>query len=427
MLHSSLLHEIVKLAIDDRVLILNSAADPFVLEAAQRLSAGELILAEDNLASLQQFNKLAGADVSPQSPINKYVGADVSRLSPMMNVNTKSQPSVGADVSRPSPMYRPQLRMRHIPFHEYTLREAPATIDVAIMNILYQPSNAWMIYGLQIAAYALKPGGSLYVVGAKDRGVLSIAKRMQALFGNHETLVISKGQRVVCSHMQNNSPDIHSQEEPLDTRAISDTQNVVDMPSPPETVPLAGARPGARLANTISSLLSTTFAEGKLDEGTRLLVESLEVHATDITLDIGCGAGYIGMRIAHAASKGHVTMVDASLVAVDAARNMVEQSDMTNVQVLASDGTQAVKAQRFDLIVTNPPFHLGGIQTIEIGERFIREAAQVLRPRGRFYLVANRFLKYEPTMRACFHTVEEVGGNTRYKVLLATNPVMGRE
>ena len=100
---------------------------------------------------------------------------------------------------------------------------------------------------------------------------------------------------------------------------------------------------------------------------------------------------------------------------------------MTNVQVLASDGTQAVKEQRFDLIATNPPFHLGGIQTTEIGERFIREAAQILRPRGRFYLVANRFLKYEPTLRACFHSVEEVGGNTRYKVLLATNPIMNRK
>ena len=99
-----------------------------------------------------------------------------------------------------------------------------------------------------------------------------------------------------------------------------------------------------------------------MDEGTRLLVEALEVHATDIALDIGCGTGYIGMHIAHKASKGHVTMVDASLVAVDAARHMVEQSGMTNVQVLASNGTQAVKEQRFDLIATNPPFHLGGIQ-----------------------------------------------------------------
>ena len=390
MLHSSLLHETVQLAIDDRVLILNSAADPFVPASLQRLSAGELILAEDNLATLQQFYEFVGADVSRSLPMYRP---------PML-------------VQNPS---RTQWRVRHVPFHEYTLREAPTTIDVAIMNILYQPSNAWVIYGLQVAAYALKPGGRLYVVGAKDRGILTVAKRMQSLFGNLETLVISKGQRVVCSHMQNNSPNIHSQEKPLDSGTVSDIQNV-------ET-----PHADARLANPIHDLLAAIFAEGKLDEGTRLLVEALEVHATDIALDIGCGAGYLGMHIAHTASKGHVTMVDASLVAVDAARRMVEQSGMTNVQVLASDGIQAVKAQRFDLVVTNPPFHLGGIQTTENGERFIRGAAQVLRPRGRFYLVANRFLKYEPTMRACFYSVEEVTGNTRYKVLLATNPIMSRK
>ena len=272
---------------------------------------------------------------------------------------------------------------------------------------LDQPSNAWMLYGLQVAAYALKPGGHLYVVGAKDRGILTIAKRMQSLFGNVETLVISKGQRVVCSHKEPNSLDLHS-------------QNVV--------APLASTMPDTSLANPIPDLLSTSFAEGKLDEGTRLLIESLEVHATDIALDIGCGAGYIGMHLARVATKGHVTMVDASLVAVDAAtRNRIEQSGMTNVQVLASDGTQAVSEQRFDLIVTNPPFHIGGIQTTEIGERFIRQAAQALRPRGRFYLVANRFLKYESTLQTCFHIVEEVGGNTRFKVLLATNPIMSRK
>src|SRR5258708_3170402 len=253
------------------------------------------------------------------------------------------------------------------------------------MNMLYQPSNAWLIYGLQVTGYALKPGGRLYVVGANDRGVLYMAKRMQTLFGNVETLEISKGQRVLCSRKMDQgtwSPD---------TGQIS--------------------------------LVSTIFAEGKLDEGTRLLIEALEVHTTDVALDIGCGAGFIGLHIARLASKGQVTMLDASLAAVDMARHRAELGGLTNVQVLPSDGVQAVQAQRFDLVVTNPPFHLAGIQTTEIAERFMREAAQVLRPRGRFYVVANRFLKYEPTLRACFKSVEEVGGNTRFKVLRAMDPI----
>src|SRR6266704_1163252 len=125
---------------------------------------------------------------------------------------------------------------------------------------------------------------------------------------------------------------------------------------------------------------------------------------------MGCGSGFIGIHIARLARKGSVTMVDASLAAVDAAQQNVEQSGLPNIAVVASNGAQAVFAQRF---------HLGGIQTTQNAERFIRAAAQVLRPRGRFYLVANRFLKYEPTMRARFKLVEEVSGNTRFKVLRA--------
>ena len=356
MLHSRLLSDTVQLATDNQVLMLNSAADPFVLVAAQQLSTGTVTLAEDNIAALQG-----------------YQGLSVPRLPP--HASPPPLPFDGYAV----PGYH---NFRWVPYHQYISHYSSATMDVAVMDLPYQAGNAWVMYGLQVAAYALKAGGRLYVVGAKDRGVLSVAKRMQAQFGNVETLAISKGHRVVCS--------------------TQPQQNVA-----------------ASLADT-SSLISAVFASGKLDEGTRLLLGALEVHVTDDALDIGCGAGFIGMHIAGLANEGSVTMVDASLAAVDAAQGMIEQSGLTNIRVLASDGAQAVLSERFDLVVTNPPFHLGGMQTTETAERFIREAAQVLRRRGRFYLVANRFLKYEPVMRSCFGTVEEVDGNTRYKVLRCT-------
>lgn len=336
MLHSRLLSDTVQFAAEDAVLILNSAADPFVPLVAQQLTTGKLILAEDNVAALQQARSL------------------------MPNT----------------------LCLQSVPFHEYSVHYAEGTSTVAVINMLYQSGKAQMLYGLQVAAYALNVGGRLYVVGAKERGVLSMAKRMQALFGNVETLVISKGLRVLCSHKGER------------------TQGAA--PNFEDFVPV--------------------FAGGELDEGTRLLLEVLEVRPTDEALDIGCGAGFIGLHIARLASKGTVTLVDVSLSAVDMAQHMVQESGLTNVRVLPSDGAQAVLAQHFDLVVTNPPFHVGGIQTIETAERFIHEAAQVLRPRGCFYLVANRFLKYEPTLRACFHEVKEVGGDRRYKVLRAELP-----
>jgi 16S rRNA (guanine1207-N2)-methyltransferase len=332
----SLLTKTLQCTADERVLMLNSAADPCVPWLAQQLSAGELLLAEDSIAASEQA----------RAAIQR------ARLS--------------------------GSRLRQVAFHEYTVHEAPATMDVAVMNILYQPNNAWMQYALQIAAYALKPDGRFYAEGAKDRGILSFGKRVQEIFGNLETLEISKGRRVIC--------------------ALKNERTV---------------------SQTVAPVLAP-FAEGRMDEGTSLLLENIEVRVTDVALDLGCGVGFIGAHIAGRASKGQVTLVDTSLASVAAAQRLLEERGVTNAQVLASDGVQAVRGQRFDLVATNPPFHIGGIQTTAIAERFIREVATVLRPRGRFYLVANRFLKYEPVLRSCFQTVEEVGGNPRFKVLRAT-------
>ena len=332
----SLLAEAVQYSPGERLLIINSASDPCVPRLAQKAGAGELVLAEDSVAAFAQ------AQTALQS-----VG------------------KAGA-------------RFRQVAFHEYPASEAPASMDVAVMNILYQPNNAWMLYGVQLAAYALKSGGRLYIEGAKDRGILSLGKRVQEIFGNLETLTISKGQRVI----------------------------------------YALKREGR--AHKFATPDLAAFAGGKMDEGTSLLLEALEVRVTDNALDLGCGGGFIGAHIAEHASRGQVMLVDASLTSVDAARRLLEERGLTNARALASDGTQAVRDQRFTLIATNPPFHLGGIQTTAVAERFIREAAQILQPRGRFYLVANRFLKYEPVLRECFGEVEEVAGNTRFKVLRAT-------
>ncbi len=355
MLPSRLLADTVQLAPAQHVLFLNSAANPFGMLAVQHLSTGIITLAEDNIAALHTAVKEARS------------GA----------LATESIASID--------------NVRHIAFHEYTLREPAATMDVAIMDLLYQPNKAWMMHGLQLAAYALKAGGRLYVVGAKERGILTMAKRMQALFGNVETLTISKGHRVVSSHAS------HPQQNEQQSLTLEDM-----------------------LSN------EAIFAQGKLDGGTSLLLEvlgmPLAVQPADEALDIGCGAGYLGMHIARLATQGRVTMVDVSLLTVAMAQRTINAAGLTNIRVLPSDGAQAVLEQRFDLVVTNPPFHHGGIQTTALAERFIREAAQVLRPRGRFYLVANRFLKYEPALHSSFNIVEEVGGNTRFKVLRAILP-----
>jgi 16S rRNA (guanine1207-N2)-methyltransferase len=334
MLQSLLLADTVRVEAGNHIIIVNSAADPFVAQLAQQQHIS-ILLAEDNIAAVQQ-----------------------------------AQHAVASG------------RLQHVAFHNYMASQPEATADVAIMNLLYQPGNTWIFYGLHLALYALRPGGRLYVVGAKNRGILTVAKRLQEAFGNVHTLRISKGHRVLC--------------------AYKTAESAIDLGQWKQV---------------------SIFASSQLDEGTALLLEALKVYDDDDALDLGCGAGFIGLHIAAHAAKGHVTMVDSSLAAVEAAQRAVEQSGLTNIRVLVSDSAQALvdqeQNQRFDLVATNPPFHQGGIQTSEIAARFIRDAARVLRPRGRFYLVANRFLKYELTIREHFRTLEEVAGNNKYKVLLA--------
>ena len=206
-LQSRLLTDTVQLAAHQHILFLNSAADPFVASAARQLRTGSITLAEDNIASLH----LAMQELERSS-------AQLARL-------------------------------HHVAFHEYTSHMPAGTMDIAIMNILYQPGKPWILYGLQLAAHALKPGGLLYVVGAKDRGILSVAKYMQETFGNVETLAISKGQRVVRSHRAEGTP--------LMTAPSGET-------------------------NT-HDLLPFVFADGKLDEGTRLLLDALEVLTANLS------------------------------------------------------------------------------------------------------------------------------------------------
>src|SRR2546430_2282232 len=116
LLQSRLLAGTVQLAPDNRVLFLNSAADSFVSSVTGQLDSGTITLAEDNIASLQAALQEAERN-----------GLQANQL-------------------------------RHVAFHEYTLREPAANMDVAIMNLLYQPGNIWVLYGLQVASYALKPG-----------------------------------------------------------------------------------------------------------------------------------------------------------------------------------------------------------------------------------------------------------------------------
>jgi 16S rRNA (guanine1207-N2)-methyltransferase len=90
-----------------------------------------------------------------------------------------------------------------------------------------------------------------------------------------------------------------------------------------------------------------------------------------------------------------------------------------NFRALPSDVAEAVIDERFDLVVTNPPFHVGKQTELSVPMQFIEDAWEVLAPGGQLFLVANRTLPYETPIRRRFGNALMVHDGRRFKVLTA--------
>ena len=73
-------------------------------------------------------------------------------------------------------------------------------------------------------------------------------------------------------------------------------------------------------------------------------------------LDMGTGSGAIALAIAHERTDVEVVAVDASEAALEVARDNVRCLNLANVRLLHSDWFSALTDERFDLIVSNPPY-----------------------------------------------------------------------
>jgi 16S rRNA (guanine1207-N2)-methyltransferase len=277
----------------------------------------------------------------------------------------------------------------------YPVAETHGPAHVVLLNI---PKGRSVVRALLwTAAQALQPGGRLYLAGPNARGAKSAIKDAAHLLGDAPVLDYRRSRRI----------------------ALAIRPESLHLPAA-----WAGERPwspqfrGMQRSGRQVMIMTMpgVFAWDRLDEGTALLLDHVDVRAGTEVLDIGCGYGIIGVEAARQGA--HVVMVDDDLRAVRCARGSVLANDLgTRCDVLPSDVTSAVRDRRFDLVLSNPPFHKGVENDTSVAERIIRESADVLRPGGRLRIVANRFLPYDHLMRATFGGVMVVAETGRYYVL----------
>ncbi len=163
--------------------------------------------------------------------------------------------------------------------------------------------------------------------------------------------------------------------------------------------------------------LPGVFSHGRLDEGTALMLQNMpRIKPSKVrnrrVLDMGCGTGIIGLSLLKQHSDLEVTFCDVNAMALEATRRGLIANDMQG-QVYASDMWSDI-TDRFDLIISNPPFHTGQKTDYELADRFIRQAKKHLKRSGELRIVANRFLKCPDIIEATFGHCERIAETGKF-------------
>lgn len=160
------------------------------------------------------------------------------------------------------------------------------------------------------------------------------------------------------------------------------------------------------------------FAWDRIDPGSALLARHLPPDLSGAAADLGAGVGYLSAELlARCPGITRLDLYEAEARALDLAR--VNLADAAVPMGFHWHDVTAGLPGRYDVIVTNPPFHVGRADDVGLGQGFLTAAADALNPGGQIWLVANRHLPYEATLTARFATVRSVADEGGYKIIQA--------
>ena len=193
------------------------------------------------------------------------------------------------------------------------------------------------------------------------------------------------------------------------------------------------------------------FAGAKLDIGTRVLLEVLglggsqlstdaadptgiapetadpadpccvvngdESRPAPIVVDLGCGTGALAASYALAHPDAHVIATDRSAAAVASARaTMAANGVADRVTVMHDDAGSEIADAGADVVLLNPPFHLGSSVHTGAATRLFEAAARILRPGGELFTVYNSSLGYRAELTRLVGATEQVHRTPKFTV-----------
>ncbi|MEM1138423.1 MAG: methyltransferase [Pseudomonadota bacterium] len=240
---------------------------------------------------------------------------------------------------------------------------SPLPPDGIFEHGFYRLPTAWdeFLLSMQQIAAQIAPGGGLIVYGANDEGIKSAARRLPPAFGPAQTCLVKNHCRVIAL-----SPE--PMEAPSLKGALAAVQSIV----------------GERTVRFMT--LPGLFAHGRLDAGTKLLIETAEALAPPeegaTIIDYGCGGGALLSWAKTAAPSSQRVGIDIDSLAGIA----LAETDPAARFVLAgrlADGD----VPPADLLLSNPPIHAGKAQHFGVVEALLADLDAGLTRAGRALIV----------------------------------------
>ncbi|WP_339615560.1 methyltransferase [uncultured Gilvimarinus sp.] len=265
---------------------------------------------------------------------------------------------------------------------------------------------------INAAARVLQPEGELVIAGLKNEGAKNFLDKAAQVMG--------------CSKATQKHGLAYSAQ--LNKRQISALLDDSDYSRLRPIAPLNNTGQTQGAGELLLWSKPGQFGWQKIDAGSAFLLSTLAQQNMPsneplTVLDLGCGYGYLSCRAAQTlfnTPQTAFTLTDNNAAALRSAHYNCEQLGLDATVVPSDAGTEI--AQRFDVILCNPPFHQGFNVSDDLTERFIASAGEHLQPGGQAYFVVNAFIGAEQKAKAHFAECRALANNRQFKVLALSKP-----
>ncbi len=295
------------------------------------------------------------------------------------------RPRAGDDLSA-LPQERVVVQTGFKPDHDYFAAQGYRSSGEAELAIVCVPRSKPQARAMMAAA---RGAAAIVVDGQKTDGVESLLKDCKGL-GLQISEVLSKAHGKLA--------------------VVTPSERLADWAAVPANVEGFQTVPGV-------------FSADGPDRGSVLLAAALPAKLGARVADLGAGWGYLSRAILTREGVVSLDLIEAEALALDCARVNIADARATFIW---ADATTYKTTKPWDSVVMNPPFHAGREAEASLGMGFIKAAHRGLLPGGSLWMVANKHLPYEPLLTSLFKQVEQVGGDSAFRVTRASYPIRGR-